>query len=318
MRIGILGSMVWDRIDHPDAPPVERWGGIAYSLAAAAAALPSGWAIRPIVQVGRDLAADAEAFFRTVPGLDTTDGVRVVDAPNNRVHLRYRDREHRHECLTGGVPPWRWSELEPRLEGLDALFINLISGFELELETAERLRARFPNPVYADLHSLLLGVADGGHREPRPLRHPDRWLAAFDVVQVNEHELALVAGAADAAGGGAGEPERVAEAAVRAGLGALLVTRGPAGATWIADDDRPFPWRTDAAGGVRRGHVPVADPWRRGDPTGCGDVWGATCFLALVRGERLTAAMAAANRAAARNVAHRGADGLYQHLRADS
>ncbi|MFP4624839.1 MAG: hypothetical protein ACLFRX_11715, partial [Gemmatimonadota bacterium] len=55
-------------------------------------------------------------------------------------------------------------------------------------------------------------------------------------------------------------------------------------------------------------------PWAAGDPTGCGDVWGATCFVALVAGAPLPSAMAAANGAASRNVDHRGAEGLYEHL----
>lgn len=318
MRIGVLGSMVWDRIDHPDAAPVERWGGISYSLAAAAAALPDGWSVRPIVKVGRDLATEARAFLSTLPGLETGDGVLVVDEPNNRVRLRYRDRHHRDEHLTGGVPGWRWDELAPRVDGLDGLFVNLISGFELELDVAERLRAAYGGPLYADFHSLLLGTTRSGPREPRPLAGRDRWLAAFDVVQVNEQELALVAGE---------EPAwTVAERAVASGLGALLVTLGPRGAAWLARADSPFQRRAPGDGSsgpggrtesrVRRGEVPAERTWGRGDPTGCGDVWGATCFVALMQGERLTAAMASANRAAARNVAHRGADGLYQQLRA--
>jgi hypothetical protein len=57
------------------------------------------------------------------------------------------------------VPPWRWAELEPLLDGLDALYVNLISGFELDLDAATRLRGAVPGPIYGDLHSLLLGVA---------------------------------------------------------------------------------------------------------------------------------------------------------------
>ncbi len=59
----------------------------------------------------------------------------------------------------------------------------------------------------------------------------------------------------------------------------------------------------------------MPDPRAAGDPTGCGDVWGATCFIRLAAGATLEDAMAAANRAASRNVSHRGADGLYHHLR---
>lgn len=298
--------MVWDRIDHPDQTPVERWGGIAYSLAAVSAALPPGWVARPIVKVGRDLADPARGFMAGLPGLEMPGGVVETPEPNNRVQLRYRDRHHRHECLTGGVPPWRWPELEPLLDGLDALYVNLISGFELDLDTATRLRGAVAGPIYGDLHSLLLGVGGSGHRVPRPLERRDEWLAAFDVAQVNEHELQLVAGVDD--------PWQVADRAVRSGLGALLVTRGPAGVAVVSATEGPRPWAARDPR-PRRWEVPVDVAAETGDPTGCGDVWGATCFVALVRGEPLETAIRTANRAAARNVAHRGADGLHAFLR---
>lgn len=302
--------MVWDRIDHPDGDRVERWGGISYSLAAAAAAAPDGMALRPLMKVGHDLAHDARAFLATLP-LESTDGVLEVSEPTNRVHLRYRDRHHREEVLSGGVSGWTPAQLEPHLEGLDALYVNLISGFELDAPTASSLQAVISGPVYADLHSLMLGIAPDGTRVPRTLEDRDAWLDAFDVVQVNEEELALLAG--DEA------PDDVARDAVRTRGITLLVTRGPDGAAWYARGDRPRPWDVadDIAGRgtVERGQSAAPAPAAVGDPTGCGDVWGATCFIHLLRGERLTAAVDAANRAAARKLAHRGASGLYEHLR---
>lgn len=308
MKLGVLGSMVWDLIDHPDAPRVERWGGIAYSLAAAAAALPDrGGRIRPLVKVGSDLAEPAAAFVASLPDVDGPDDLLPVPEPNNRVHLRYRDRHHRDECLTGGVPAWTWAELEPRLEGLEALYVNLISGFELELETARRLRRDFMGPIYGDLHSLLLGPPiEDGPRLPRPLDRRDEWLRVFDVIQANEVELALVAGDDD--------PWDVAREAVVRGAGAVLITLGPGGATWIAGSDRPRPWEGTATSPITR-TVPVETPWPEGDPTGCGDVWGATCFVELLSGRKISDAVARANRAAARNATHRGAEGLYETLR---
>ena len=306
----MLGTMVWDLIDHPEAERVERWGGIAYSLAAAAAALPDGWSLRPIIKIGSDLADLGFRFVASLPGVESPGAMIRVPGLNNRVHLRYRDRHHRHECLTGGVPAWTWEELAPRLDGLDALFVNLISGFELELETAQRLRSGFRGPIYADLHSLLLGEPPArGPRQPRPLPNPYEWLACFDVIQVNETELALVAGEQD--------PWQTAREAVRRGAGAVLVTLGPDGATWVAAANRPRPWQHGALPEPTpvSATVPVETPWPKGDPTGCGDVWGATCFIHLVRGRRISDAVAAANRVAARNATHRGADGLYPFLR---
>ena len=316
MRVGILGSMVWDRIDHPDAATVERWGGISYSLAAASARLPAGWSLRPLVKVGQDLADEARTFLDSLPGLDDRSGIVVVPEKNNRVHLQYHGRHDRTETLSGGVPGWEWDELDPLLDGIDALYLNLISGFEIGLSTATRLRPALDAPLYVDLHSLLLGATDGGTRVPRPLANREEWLAAFDVVQVNEAELALVAAGDD--------PLEIAGATIRDHRGALLVTRGPHGATWYAAEDAPRPWigpggsagsGTVPSNPVRSGTIPADQPGDGGDPTGCGDVWGVTCFLALLQGRKLSEAVAVANGAAALNLLHRGAEGLHHLLR---
>jgi sugar/nucleoside kinase (ribokinase family) len=60
--------------------------------------------------------------------------------------------------------------------------------------------------------------------------------------------------------------------------------------------------------------VELDGPALVGDPTGCGDVWGATFFARLLSGDALDAAMEEANKRAARNVEHRGARGLFRHL----
>ncbi len=51
------------------------------------------------------------------------------------------------------------------------------------------------------------------------------------------------------------------------------------------------------------------------DPTGCGDVFGATCAARLFGGDTVGEALRRANAAAARNATFRGATGLSHHLR---
>jgi sugar/nucleoside kinase (ribokinase family) len=319
-RLGVIGTMVWDRIFARDGrtEPIEEWGGISYALAAASAALPEAWELVPIIKIGRDLEEPATRFLRSLPGLDLC-ALRVVPEPNNRVELRYRDRERRFERITGGVPPWTWPELEPIVSGLDALYINFISGFELDLPTATRLRLAFDGPIYADLHSIFLGVDAAGLRTPHPLYAWRDWLRCFDIVQVNEDELALLAHAW-------GDPWRFAAEVVGEELRILLVTLGSRGAAWVArgsETGHPLHWRRQeviarrtlvAPAAVTSRHVQPAGGARDGDPTGCGDVWGATCFLRMLGGAPLEAAIVAANAAASRNVEHRGATGLHHHL----
>ena len=323
-RLGVIGSIVWDVIHGRDArsAPVEEWGGIAYALGALDAALPDDWEIVPLLKVGEDLAVEARRFLGTLRRLAPDAAPIAVPYPNNRVELRYVSRERRSEVLSGGVPAWSWLGLKPLLAGLDALYVNLISGFELELETAQLLRQGFAGPLYCDLHSLLLAVQPDGLRTPRPLPNAAAWFTCFDLLQVNEDEMALMAP----------DPMALAATAMAAGVSSLVVTLGPRGAVYFAAPgferlaDLPRGGGAAAArvgaptlGAVRTALVPgeAARASDGGDPTGCGDVWGATYFSRLLAGDKLTDAMRAAHRAAARNVEHRGATGLASYLRGE-
>jgi len=315
--LGVIGTLVWDTIYQRDvrSGPVSEWGGIGYALQALGAALPSDWRVRPILKVGRDLAEEAFGFLSSVPGVDPA-AVLVVPEPNNRVELRYSGHERQAERLSGGVPPWRWEELLPLLPGCDALYVNFISGMEMDLETAQSLRRAFRGPIYADLHSLFLAIGPEGDRIPRALPYWAEWLRSFDAVQLNEQEFELL-------GRAYGDPWRLAADVVGPDLGLIAVTLGPRGAAYVARGGfvpDPFVWANG------RGRIASPGPSRSakvdsenatlegGDPTGCGDVWGATCFGRLLSGASLEEAMADANRFAARNVAHRGASGLALHL----
>jgi sugar/nucleoside kinase (ribokinase family) len=309
--------MVWDTIRDRGGRRVEvqEWGGMAYALAALEATLPQGWEIVPLVKVGRDLSEAAFRFLRGLPRVDVEAGVRVVDEPNNRVEIRYVDQDRRTERLSGGVPPWLWTELAPAARTCDALYVNFISGFEMSLDTAQSLRASFEGPTYADLHSLFLGIGRGGVRVPQELAAWANWLRCFDAIQLNEDEFELL-------GRSWGDPWELAAQVVGPELKLIAVTLGDRGAAYVAAggfETSPDRWpqlrrRVGVAGTPRSGRVPVVGGRQEGDPTGCGDVWGATFFGRLLSGDDLDSALGGANRMAAKNVIHQGADGLHHFL----
>lgn len=308
-KLGVIGSLVWDRIHgrDPVQPPVEEWGGIAYALAGLDAALPVTWEIVPLIKVGRDLAPEATALYRTLDRL--TPGARPIEVPhpNNRVVLHYQSQHRRCERMSGGVPSWSWPELGPMLADLDALYINFVSGFELSLETATAIRAAFAGPIYADLHSLFLGIERDGTRSLQPLPEAPTWFGLFDAVQMNEEELEQFGA----------EPLAVAASAIGAGASLLNVTVGPRGVIYFA---RPgFErladlGRAGASSSIRTSRMAPPDV-EAIDPTGCGDVFGATCCARLLAGDTLHEALDAANRAAARTATFRGAGALAPYLR---
>ena len=323
-RLGVIGTFVWDIIYGRDARavPIEEWGGISYALAGLDAALPDDWEIVPLIKVGSDLGPRAQTFLRSLRHAAPDAALIEVAAPNQRVELRYHTDERRSEFLSGGVPGWSWSGLKPLVDlaRIDALYINFLSGWELDLTTTQLLRQYFRGPIYCDLHMLLMAVQPDGLRTPQPLPNVADWCGCFDFLQVNEDEMAMMAP----------DPMALSATALAAGVSCLVVTLARRGAVYFAaagfDSITDLPRRTGLAtgprggtgafGAVRTALVP-AEATRTGDPTGCGDVWGATYFSRLIAGDRLGDALHAAHRAAARNVEHRGATGLANFLRGE-
>lgn len=315
-RLGVIGSFVWDVIHGRDvrALPVQEWGGITYALSAADAALSDEWSLVPLSRVGSDLIPEARRFIKSLRHIAPDAEPIAVPQRNNRVELFYTSDERRSEVLSGGVPGWSWAGLKPLLHNLDALYINLISGFELDLETAQLIRQHFKGPIYCDLHSVVLALEPSGLRSLRPFPEAAAWCACADLIQVNEDELAMMA------------PDGLALAATAMGAGVrnLVVTLGKRGVVYFAEPgferlaDLAQPPRP-GAGPLRTALVPAVSARvdGPGDPTGCGDVWGATYFSRLLAGDIMSVALDRALTAAARNVEHRGATGLAHHLRGE-
>ncbi|TVP74598.1 MAG: hypothetical protein EA352_10420 [Gemmatimonadales bacterium] len=343
----VVGTLVRDALHRDDGPPLEDWGGIAFSLEALAAALPSrGWVVRPLLRIPRGEAPRVRARLADLPMEVDLAGLLLHDGPMPTVELRYRGPERVDERLLHVPPPFTSAELVEAARGARALFLNFITGFETTLPALRGLRQGWSGPLWTDLHSLLLDRDEDGRRSPRLLPEAAGWLQLSDAVQTNEDEADRLRRSWPPAA-----PPPAPSSAPFPGpfRGPLLqvVTKGAAGASCATVPGfRPDPasWpglRTvpepDGPPGERapRGAQPlagarppaglpplrfrpapslpqVADP----DPTGCGDVWGAATFARLLAGDDLPTAMDTAHRMAAMNARRRGTAGLAAHLRA--
>ncbi|TFG61610.1 MAG: carbohydrate kinase family protein [Gemmatimonadales bacterium] len=289
--------------------PHEDWGGITYSLEAFDAARSDDWTGLPIAKVGADLFERAVDRVSGLDGVDSVGALIRVPQQNNRVDLHYSDSADRCEHLQGGVPAWTWDELAPIVATCDALYVNFIAGWELDLPIARRLRQEFDGPVYCDIHSLLLGTDRAGVRVRRELVEWPEWRACFDLIQGNRDELRIVTGGID-------DPVSGVRSLVSSGVGAAFATLGSDGVAWATPSDSPWLGaRSNAVDEVTVRVVGPADTPSVVDTTGCGDVWGATCFTTLLAGQLLPSAVALANRFGALTAGLRGTSDLGTNLR---
>jgi sugar/nucleoside kinase (ribokinase family) len=116
---------------------------------------------------------------------------------------------------------------------------------------------------------------------------------------------------------------RALSMALDTGTRLAVVTRGARGVMWQAAAQLPTDPQSWSAEGSRKGKARglarsvTIRPREAGDPTGCGDVWGAAMFARLLAGDGLEASIRTANRLAGRNLEHQGAEGLYEILRSE-
>ncbi len=210
MRIGVLGQPCIDEIVHlgKHSAPKRELGGVLYSYAAMERLMRERGSARdsfvPLTWLSNPDRAILEKLLGTFDQMDTAPGLWPTDSQTNRVQLVYRADGHRTEHCPHILPPITREQITPALlKTIDGLFVNMISGFDIALETLEAaLHKTSKRPyVHLDVHALVLGPLSqattgekfGGGREPHGVAGWRRWMALADSVQMNEFEARWLA-----------------------------------------------------------------------------------------------------------------------------
>ncbi len=294
MKFLVVGHLCLDVIHPIEGPEVESYGGIYYSVGTLAALLDKSDRVFPVFGVNRDDYQVLIDHLSQFPNIDTS-GIFKFDEPTNAVHLYYRDVQARIECSKDIARPIPFEEIRPHLS-VDGVLVNMISGFDVEVETLDlmRMAVRSQNiPIHFDYHSLTLGIDEKYERFRRPVEDWRRWAFMIDAVQLNEEEIAGLS------------VEKLTEQQTVGHLLTLstkgvLVTRGERGASLFCNDHKHV---------VRKDIVGV-NVERARDTTGCGDVFGAAFLYHYVKTGDLLASTEFANRVAASKVHRVGSDYL--------
>jgi sugar/nucleoside kinase (ribokinase family) len=285
VTITVVGHLCLDIIHHSNSEETRSYGGIFFSLATLANLLGPKDTILPVFGVGK---SDYDAFIERLhsyPNIDTS-GIYKINGPTNQVDLVYHDEHERTECSQNIADPVAWKKIHSYVES-DMVLVNMISGFDVTLETLDALRIEVREshiPVYMDVHSLTLGISADAKRFHRPVVDWRRWLFWLHAVQMNETEAAALT------------PERfdettLAKQALALNTKAMFITRGARGYTAFIDEHKQTQ-RIDAEGITEGSAV---------DATGCGDVFGAAYCAHYLKSKNIRASASFANRVAAKN-----------------
>ncbi len=207
MRIGIIGQPCIDEIihvAHSSAVPEQALGGVFYSYAAMERLMrkcgSEGDLFAPLTWLSEPDRPFLETLLNKFQHINRGTGLWPTDSQTNRVQLVYRENGERTEHCPHILPSLNLNQLSVDVvDSLDGLFVNMISGYDVSIDTLEAaLNGVVKRPyVHVDIHALVLGSLSerdenapfGGGREPRGVKEWKRWLAIADSVQLNELEL---------------------------------------------------------------------------------------------------------------------------------
>ncbi|MCI0707055.1 MAG: carbohydrate kinase family protein [Ignavibacteriae bacterium] len=296
MTITVIGHLCIDEHHSAEGKETqEMFGGIMYSLTTLANLMSGSDTIYPIFPVGQDEYDKTMKFLRQYPNINT-EGIYRIDSPTNRVILFYYEGgQGRTECSKHISPAIPWERIKPFLN-TNALLINMVSGFDVTLETLDRIRMEVrekQTPIHFDFHSLTLGIDGQAKRYRRPLQDWRRWCFFVNSIQMSEEEAnGLTTEHYD-------EPTLINQL-MPLMVQSLLITRGARGATFVHQNNKKLT-RHDIAGITATGTI---------DPTGCGDVYGAAFLFHVVKSHDALQAARFANTVAAFNASGKGPEAL--------
>lgn len=195
-RIGIIGHPCIDEIiSRSGEMTSQALGGILYSYAAFERAVRESGADIEFLPLTWTSSADQEMilpFYSLLGHFKDLSKLFPTDSLTNRVRLTYTDDINRTEHCPIILPPMTPEELSwVDLASLDGLFINMISGFDISLETLKWIRSQTKAYIHLDVHALVLGELSMDEKQPRMMkgvRDWREWVTEVDSLQMNEAE----------------------------------------------------------------------------------------------------------------------------------
>jgi len=271
MKILAIGHSVEDHI-HQNNEAIIKPGGVYYSVLG----LSKMMSVNDEIHLVTALQKSNEHLFSDIYGKINKKNISWVDKIP-KVHLIIHDSVERTECYENVS-----KNLDVdynMLNNFDGILINMITGFDIDLEQLQKIRGHFNGLIYLDVHSLSRGFDESKTRVFRQIENFSQWASSVNLIQANELEAKTFFNFDN-------ELETAAEV-LKYGTKFLIVTKGDAGA-------RAYFNQNDEIESV----FVSAEKVNVNNKVGCGDIFGSVFFYNYLITKNVIGSLIAANYAA--------------------
>jgi sugar/nucleoside kinase (ribokinase family) len=168
---------------------------------------------------------------------------------------------------------------EDDLNKYDGILLNMISGFDINLEQLRSIRIKHKGDIYFDVHTLARDLGKDLKREFRQIPDFNEWAINIDILQCNEGEFKTLSNKTSRID--------VVRELFSYGIKIIILTKGEEGA-------RVFIENQERIESVYMSSLKVKSI----NYVGCGDVFGAVFFYNYIRNKDIPEALKIANAAA--------------------
>lgn len=194
-----------------------------------------------------------------------------------RVHLtihKEKERDERYENIN--------SEINIKIDDFNqfaGIYINMITGFDIKIETLKKIRSKFKGIIYFDAHSLTRGIDSELIRNFRRIPDYRDWCLNIDILQCNENEILTF--------GKSNNEEEIVKELLELGIKFIIITQGIKGAKIYS-----------LKGSSLDCFFQPAFNFENKNSVGCGDVFGVITFYFYCKNKNIIRAVLQGTKAA--------------------
>jgi hypothetical protein len=255
MKLLVIGHSVEDHITS-EQKEIIKPGGIYYAASALTSIAPKNNIFLCTFAEKENYSLFSDVYDQCAPDfISFTESIPKVWLT---IHgMKERDERYNNVNRNLDIP-------YDRLNEFDGILINMISGFDIELNQLIKIRENFSGIIYLDVHTFSRGLGHHGHRGFRKIEHFNEWARCLDIIQSNEHEAKTITRFDN--------EEEIAREILNCGTKQLIITKGKSGAKlyYLQNSELNFifqsPQKLDT-----------------GNKIGLGDVFGAAYFYNYIK-----------------------------------